>query len=124
MSIADIRERLSDPGPFKPEPEDEIIICRCEEVTRGEIRRAVHDGLYQPAEIRRMLRAGMGLCQGQTCGRLLNRIVAEELGIPAAQLREAAARAPLRPVEMSIYAEERHADRIEEREKKEKAGSE
>lgn len=124
MSITDIRERCSDPGPFEPKPGDEIMICRCEEVTRGEIRRAIHDGLYQPAEIRRMLRAGMGLCQGQTCGRLLNRIVAEELGVLAAQLKEAAARAPLRPVEMCIYADERKPDEIEGRKKREKTGTE
>ena len=95
-----------------------------EKNAQAEIRRAIHDGLYQPAEIRRMLRAGMGLCQGQTCGRLLNRIVAEELGVLAAQLKEAAARAPLRPVEMCIYADERKPDEIEGRKKREKTGTE
>lgn len=31
-------------GEFIPEPDDDRIVCRCEEVTKGEIRRAVHDG--------------------------------------------------------------------------------
>lgn len=31
--------------PFKPEPDDDLIVCRCEEVTKGELRRAVHEGL-------------------------------------------------------------------------------
>lgn len=24
--------------PFKPEPDDDLIVCRCEEVTKGELR--------------------------------------------------------------------------------------
>jgi NAD(P)H-nitrite reductase large subunit len=44
----------------------DMIICRCEEITKGEIRRAIYDGMYTLTEIRRYLRTGMGLCQGQT----------------------------------------------------------
>ena len=61
-----MNDRSRDIGPFVPAPDDDMIICRCEEVTKGEIRRAVHDGMFTIAEIRRYLRAGMGLCQGQT----------------------------------------------------------
>ena len=43
---------------FVPEPDDDRIICRCEEITKGEIRKAVHDGMYTITEIRRYLRAG------------------------------------------------------------------
>lgn len=38
--------RLTDIGPFIPEEDDDLIICRCEEVTKGEIRRAIHDGMW------------------------------------------------------------------------------
>ncbi len=54
-------------------PDDDMIICRCEEVTKGEIRKAVHDGMFTLTEIRRYLRTGMGLCQGQTCAKLVKR---------------------------------------------------
>jgi NAD(P)H-nitrite reductase large subunit len=89
-----------------PADDDGLIICRCEEITKGEIRRAVHDGMFNLHEVRRFLRCGMGLCQGQTCGRLVRSIVARELGTPIAQIDEATARAPMRPIEMSVFAKE------------------
>ena len=61
----EINDRSRDIGPFVPGPDDDMIICRCEEVTKGEIRKAVHDGMFTLTEIRRYLRTGMGLCQGQ-----------------------------------------------------------
>ena len=59
-----IVDRNIDLGEFIPQPDDDVIVCRCEEVTKGEIRRAVHDGMRDLSEIRRYLRTGMGLCQG------------------------------------------------------------
>lgn len=76
-----IYDRTEDLGEYIPEPDDDRIICRCEEVTKGEIRKAVHDGMYTITEIRRYLRCGMGLCQGQTCAKLVKGIVARELGV-------------------------------------------
>lgn len=101
-----ICDRTVDVGPFEPHPGDERIVCRCEEVTQGEIRQAVHDGLFTIAEIRRYLRCGMGLCQGQTCAKLVKGIVARELGVSPDELEPATARAPMRPIEMCVLAKE------------------
>ena len=57
-----IYDRTVQLGEYVPEPDDDRIICRCEEVTKGEIRRAVHDGMFTITEIRRYLRCGMGHC--------------------------------------------------------------
>ena len=103
-------ERSAAAGPFEPRCDDDMIICRCEEITRGEIRRAVHDGMRTLTEIRRYLRAGMGLCQGQTCGLLVRGIVAQELGVKPDTLQYATPRTPARPVEMSVYANEVNGD--------------
>lgn len=54
----EINDRSRDIGPFVPGPDDDMIICRCEEVTKGEIRKAVHDGMFTLTEIRRYLRTG------------------------------------------------------------------
>ena len=99
-------DRSIDIGEFVPQPDDDMLVCRCEEITKGEIRRAVHDGLWTMTEIRRYLRTGMGLCQGQTCGRLVKGIVARELGVPLSELEPAAARSPVRPTEMRILGKE------------------
>lgn len=96
-------DRAADIGEFIPDSDDDLIICRCEEITKGEIRKAVHDGMWTLNEIKRFIRPGMGLCQGQTCGRLVKGIVAHELGIPVSSLEEVTARTPNRPVEMSVY---------------------
>ena len=108
--MKEICDRTLDLGPFEPKPGDDQIVCRCEEVTQGEIRRAVHDGLFTIAEIRRYLRCGMGLCQGQTCARLVKGIVARELGVSPDELEPASSRAPMRPIEVSVFAKEAERD--------------
>mgnify|MGYP001635786820 CR=1 FL=1 len=97
---------------YIPAEDDGVIICRCEEITKGEIRRAVADGMYTMAEIRRYLRCTMGLCQGQTCGRLVRAIVAKELGIPAEELEPETSRAPMRPTELYIFANESEGEKL------------
>lgn len=103
-------DRMKEIGAFAAGPDDQLMICRCEEITKGEIRRAVHDGMFTLTEIRRYLRTGMGLCQGQTCSRLVKAIVARELGISPSELEPAPARAPMRPVEMGILARDLGGD--------------
>ena len=61
--------RRANKEPFEEREDDSLIICRCEEITKGEIRRAIHDGMHTMNEVKRYLRSGMGLCQGQTCQR-------------------------------------------------------
>lgn len=99
-------DRSRDIGAFVPESDDNIIICRCEEITKGEIRKAVHEGMWTMTEVKRFLRAGMGLCQGQTCGRIVKGIIAKELGIPAKELSGNVDRTPARPVELKIMGNE------------------
>ena len=101
-----IIDRSMDIGEFVPQPDDDMLICRCEEITKGEIRRAVHDGMWTITEIRRYLRTGMGLCQGQTCSRLVKGIAARELHISPAELEPATSRSPMRPTEMKVMGNE------------------
>lgn len=99
-------DRSRELGEFVPQPDDDLIICRCEEVTKGEIRRAVHDGIFTMTEMRRYLRSGMGLCQGQTCAKLVKGIMAREMKVSPTELDPATSRAPMRPLEMKIFASE------------------
>ena len=105
-----INDRSMDIGSFVAAPDDDMLICRCEEVTKGEIRKAVHEGMYTLTEIRRYLRTGMGLCQGQTCAKLVKRIVAAELQVSPDELEPATSRSPMRPIEMEVFAKEADAD--------------
>ncbi len=101
-----MNDRARDIGEFVPGPDDDLVICRCEEITKGEIRKAVHDGMFTMQEIRRYLRAGMGLCQGQTCSKLVKGIVAAEQKVSPAVVNPATSRGPIRPTEMHTLASE------------------
>lgn len=101
-----MNDRSVDIGPFVPQEDDDILICRCEEISKGEIRQAVHDGIRTMEEMRRYLRNGMGLCQGQACGKLVKGIIARELGVNMTALEPSTSRSPIRPVEMKIYGKD------------------
>lgn len=48
---------------------DDTVVCRCEEVTAGEVRAAVSElGAGDPRTVKLLTRAGMGWCQGRVCG--------------------------------------------------------
>jgi len=83
---------------------NDMVICRCEEITLGEIKDAIRDGFQTLNGIKRVTRAGMGLCQGQTCQRLVTRLLTEELGIAAADIDPTTARGPVRPLRLEVFA--------------------
>jgi glycerol-3-phosphate dehydrogenase len=68
---------------IKERPDYGIILCRCEEVSKGEIL----DSLRRPIPcdtldgVKRRVRPGMGRCQGGFCGPLVLRLIAEEKGL-------------------------------------------
>lgn len=104
--MVDIQAKLKEIGPFVEGADDNLLVCRCEEVTKGQIRKAVHEGIFTLEEMRRYLRSGMGLCQGQTCRKLVKGIIASELKVSPAEVVPASSRAPMRPIEMCILAED------------------
>lgn len=81
---------------------EDVIICRCQEVTRREILDAIADGATTVDGVKRRTRAGMGLCQGKTCERLVARIIAEQTGRPMAEILPPKSRIPVRPVKIGV----------------------
>ena len=81
---------------------EDIIICRCQKVTRQDILDAIADGATTVDGVKRRTRAGMGLCQGKTCERLVAKIIAEETGRPMADILPPKSRIPVRPVKIGI----------------------
>ncbi len=79
-----------------------IIICRCEEVTEEEIRKAIQSGSQDIDAVRRATRAGMGLCEGRSCRRLVAKILSEELRKPIPEIMPARFRPPARPVPIKL----------------------
>ncbi|MDR2738454.1 MAG: (2Fe-2S)-binding protein [Treponema sp.] len=82
--------------------DDDVIICRCEEITRGEIVKAVQNGARTIDGVKKRTRAGMGLCQGKTCQRLTAQILAAETHRSMADLLPPTFRPPVRPLRIGI----------------------
>ena len=78
--------------------EDKVIICRCEELTQADIRKAIKDGYKNPEEIKRMTRCGMGPCQGNTCRELVVREVAAATGKKIEEVEIVTYRPPVKPI--------------------------
>jgi bacterioferritin-associated ferredoxin len=89
----------------------ETVVCRCEDVTRGEIEATLEAGAFEVNQLKSWTRCGMGPCQGRMCGDTAARLVAERVGG-----REKAgvwtARVPIRPVALDDLAGEFDYDDI------------
>jgi glycerol-3-phosphate dehydrogenase len=64
------------------------IVCRCEEISEGEIVEAIKRGARTVDGIKFRTRAGMGRCQGGFCGTRVVEILARELDIPMTEIRQ------------------------------------
>ena len=82
------------------------MICRCQEIMRSEIEKAIQEGATTVDGVKRRTRAGMGLCQGKTCQRLVQRILQERTGADPAELLPGNVRPPVRPVDLRVIAED------------------
>lgn len=58
------------------------IVCRCEQISEGEIRAAIHRGATTLDGVKLRTRSGMGRCQGSFCTPKTIFILSEELKIP------------------------------------------
>jgi len=85
--------------------DDDTIVCRCEEVTAGEIRTALAAGTRGVAGAKMWTRAGMGRCQGRICGTAVAEITAAATGISPEAAGYNPPRIPLRPVALSVVLE-------------------
>lgn len=68
------------PGRLLNVPDDDTIVCRCEEVTAGDIRTAVAEGHGDSNQVKFLTRCGMGPCQGRQCAEAVAHIVASANG--------------------------------------------
>jgi len=75
---------------IKKEPDYGVIVCRCEEISRGEVLAALRRSV--PCDtvdgIKRRVRPGMGRCQGSFCGPNVAQIIAAEKKIPLTAIRK------------------------------------
>ncbi len=103
----------------------DTIICQCEDVTRADLigvqppnyltrppamcarslDTLLTDGPAHPDQIKRLTRAGMGVCQGRRCRDQVAMVLAIEAGTPFGTIPLASHRAPVRPLPLKIIAD-------------------
>lgn len=86
-------------------PADEVMVCRCEGVTAGQIRQAVSLGCRGPAQVKSFTRCGMGPCQGRLCGPTLTTTVADALHLPPQDVGGLRIRPPLKSLQLGELAD-------------------
>ncbi|MFN7040845.1 MAG: FAD-dependent oxidoreductase [Acidovorax temperans] len=83
---------------------DETIVCRCEEVTAGQVRAMVRLGCEGPNQTKFYSRCGMGPCQGRMCGITVTQVMAQALQRTPAEVGAYRIRAPLKPITLCSLA--------------------
>ena len=84
---------------IRSDPDFGEVVCRCEQITKGEILAAVRSPLKVDSvdAVKRRVRAGMGRCQGGFCQPLVVDIIAKELGIPPEEVTKKGAGSAVAP---------------------------
>lgn len=84
---------------------DDLILCRCEEVSVGEVRAVVDEGHWEINRVKAHCRVGMGRCQGRMCGLAAAEIVAERSGRDLPQVGRLRGQAPIKPLPFGVQVQ-------------------
>jgi NADPH-dependent 2,4-dienoyl-CoA reductase/sulfur reductase-like enzyme len=104
LAIRPFLDALYRPAPPVLVPPDEVIACRCEEVSVAQIRRAARLGAQGPNQAKAFTRCGMGPCQGRVCGPIVGAVMADTLGRSIAATGTYRPRAPYKPITVGALA--------------------
>jgi len=80
-------------------------VCRCEEITAGALREAIGIGLAGPNQLKSYSRAGMGPCQGRSCGLTVHEMMAASTGRRPSELEPLRLRPPVKPLTITELAD-------------------
>jgi octopine oxidase subunit A len=103
-AIRPFLDALYRPAPSILVPVNDIVACRCEEITVAQIRRAARLGAPGPNQAKAFTRCGMGPCQGRICGPIVSAVMAATLGKPIAETGTYRPRAPYKPITVGALA--------------------
>ena len=89
-----------------------IILCRCEDVTLGDVERAVRTGFSDLEEVKRYTGFGTGPCQGKECLAVVACALARLTGADPATIAPFTSRPPLAPTPLRFFADDPAAHRF------------
>lgn len=105
FSRALAEEAFPFPVDLAVEAADDLMVCRCEGVTAGELRAAARElGAKEINRVKAFTRLGMGRCQGRVCEVGAAEILADTLKVPLAAIGRLRRQAPAKPVPLGRLA--------------------
>jgi NADPH-dependent 2,4-dienoyl-CoA reductase/sulfur reductase-like enzyme len=104
-------DQLFAPPRWSRLPEGDTIVCRCEEVTAGQLLEAVGIGAMGPNQAKAFLRCGMGPCQGRLCGLTVTELISKARGVAPAEVGYFRLRPPVKPITLAELAAMAHTQR-------------
>ena len=93
--------------------QDDTVLCRCEDVTLGEVKKAIQMGAATLREVKMATRCGMGNCQGRVCERSVSAVLVEAMSGELEAYKSAgyySIRPPLHPIPVQFLAESQLED--------------
>lgn len=85
--------------------DDDLVLCRCEAITVGNLREAARDlGVVEVNRLKALTRIGMGRCQGRICGAAATAVLAAELRQSPAGVGRLRGQAPVKPLPVAGLA--------------------
>ncbi|MDR5741236.1 MULTISPECIES: FAD/NAD(P)-binding oxidoreductase [unclassified Caballeronia] len=104
---AGLRTAFPWPARFAAALPDETIVCRCEAITAGELRRVVNEmGATEANRAKAFSRVGMGRCQGRFCAHAGAEVIAAEARVPLEAVGRLRGQAPVKPLPMAVTTQE------------------
>ena len=91
------------PKRWAAEAPDDLIVCRCEEITAGELRACVKTtGTREMNRLKALTRIGMGRCQGRMCAPAASRLLADAAGCELKDVGRLRGQAPVKPLPIHL----------------------
>lgn len=82
---------------------DDLVVCRCEEITAGELRACARDtGARELNRLKALSRIGMGRCQGRMCAPAAARLLAQAAGVALKDVGRLRGQAPVKPLPVAM----------------------
>jgi thioredoxin reductase len=85
--------------------EPSTTICRCLSLKREEIESLLTEDMLSAGALKRVARAGMGICQGRYCGPVIIELSSKNKNIPITEFSGFAPQAPFKPTAINVIAE-------------------
>ncbi|HEY9065858.1 MAG TPA: (2Fe-2S)-binding protein, partial [Burkholderiaceae bacterium] len=95
------------PPHWAAEAPDELLVCRCEEVSAGTLRACVREtGTRELNRLKALTRIGMGRCQGRLCAPAAARLLADAAGRALHEVGRLRGQAPVKPLPIALRFEQ------------------